>query len=109
MKQQTASAELPSSYYPTLVRFRDIDDAASVEEVDPSDLASSLGPGTHLVRMLVKITDEPVTSGIGKHFKWWDEYLDKRFDGSPASIEDPYKPHISAHLTVWSFSTEAGE
>ena len=47
-----------------------------------------------------------IASGIRRHFKWWDDYRDKRLDGSPGRIEDLRQPHISAHLTTWSFSTE---
>ena len=51
---------------PMLVRFRDIADSKSVEQVDPGDLANSFGPGYRLASLTVQVTDEPVTTGIEK-------------------------------------------
>ena len=40
--------------YPRLVRFRNIDDPKTVEEVDPANLAVSFGPGARLIRTPLK-------------------------------------------------------
>ena len=61
-----ASAELVPEEIPMLVRFRDIDDPKSVEEVDPEDLAKSFGPGVKLARVTIEMTRDPVTKGIKK-------------------------------------------
>jgi hypothetical protein len=61
---------LPSSLYPMFVRFRDINDPKTVERVDPNNLAASFGSGVRLVRATIEITDEPVTSEIGKNLEW---------------------------------------
>jgi hypothetical protein len=53
-----------------LVRFRDLHDPASVERVDPSDLAASFGAGVKLERMSIEITDAPVTKGIEAVLPW---------------------------------------
>jgi hypothetical protein len=55
-----------SDNYPYFVRFRDIADPKSVEQVDPDDLAKSFGPGVKLKSLTVQVTDEPVSEGIGK-------------------------------------------
>ena len=47
--------------YPTLVRFRDIHDPASLETVDSDDLAASFGPGVKLKRLTVEVTANRVT------------------------------------------------
>ena len=41
----------------------DINDPNSVIEVDPDNLAATLGPGVSLKRIMLEITDEPVTEG----------------------------------------------
>jgi hypothetical protein len=48
---------------PLLVTFADINDPASVQRVDPDDLAASFGPGYALTTITLAITDEPVTKG----------------------------------------------
>ncbi|HBM06154.1 MAG TPA: hypothetical protein DD369_11230, partial [Erythrobacter sp.] len=58
------------SAYPMLVTFGDLDDPASVERVDPDDLAATFGEGVRLKRITVQITDDPVTSGIEQRLGW---------------------------------------
>ena len=64
-------AHLPErSAYPTLVTFGDIADPTSVELVDPDNLAATFGEGTALRRITIKITDDPVTTGIEERLEW---------------------------------------
>jgi hypothetical protein len=63
-------AEMSFKDLPMLVRFRDPNDPASVERVDPLDLAASFGPGVTLGRALVEITDDPTTTGIEARLPW---------------------------------------
>ncbi len=91
---------------PYLVRFRDLSDPKSVEQVDPGGLAKSFGPGVKLKSLTVQMTDEPVTVGIAKRFPWWRSYLHRHFDGTGTVTEDMQDSRISAHLTSGSFSTE---
>jgi hypothetical protein len=58
--------------YPMLVRFKDLADPKSVEAVDPDALEKSFGPGTKLRRITVQVTDDAVTSGVGKRLVWLD-------------------------------------
>lgn len=53
-----------------LVTFRDIDDPASVEKVDPANLAATFGEGVSLKRITVELTDGPVTRGIEERLPW---------------------------------------
>lgn len=55
-------AEVPIGYYPLLVMFGDINDPKSVEKIDPARIG--------VKRIIVEVTDEPVTSGIEKRFGW---------------------------------------
>lgn len=66
----------PPKDYPMLVRFRNINDPKTVEQVDPDDLAKSFGPGVKLRRITVQITDEPVTRNIVKSLPWLPKIYD---------------------------------
>lgn len=55
---------------PMLVRFADIADPTTVEKVDPDNLAASFGPGVKIKRIIVQLTDDPVTTGIERHLGW---------------------------------------
>jgi hypothetical protein len=56
-------------------------DPKSVEAVAADALEKSFGPGTKLRRITVQITDDAVTSGIGKRLAWLGEYYNKMLDG----------------------------
>lgn len=62
--------DLPLQYLPWLVRFRDLDNPATVRPVDANGLAASFGPGVKLLRATVEITNDPVTTGIEKTLPW---------------------------------------
>jgi hypothetical protein len=70
LNRQKPKGDVPLKYLPMLVRFRDPQDPASVERVDPADLAASFGPGVKLDRMSIEITDAPVTKGIEAVLPW---------------------------------------
>lgn len=74
---------LPENY-PLLVTFADINDPKSVERVDRANLAASFGEGVKLKAITVEVTNEPMTTGIGKRFKWWNTYQQehRRLNGS---------------------------
>lgn len=65
---------------PMLVRFGDLSDPTSVEEVKPDDLAASFGPGVKLKRITIEQTDQPVTTEIGKRLGWLDNLKQFRTD-----------------------------
>jgi hypothetical protein len=82
MKMRRNPAELPASYYPTMVRFRSIDDPKTVQDVDPANLAASFGPGVELDKITVQLTDDSVTFGISNRFSWWKKYKGLQLDGN---------------------------
>jgi len=53
-----------------LIRFRDLDDPATAERVDPFDLAASFGPGVKLLRATIEMTNDPVTTGLDQKLPW---------------------------------------
>ena len=107
--EKTGASAAPEKAWPGepyFVRFRNIADPKSVEQVDPDDLAKSFGPGVKLKSLTVQMTDEPVTSGIEKRFLWWRNYLNRHFDGTATVSEDMKDKNFAAHMTSGSFSTE---
>ncbi|MEO8321254.1 MAG: hypothetical protein ABI561_23350 [Bradyrhizobium sp.] len=85
LRQLSGKRELPLTSLPLLVRFRDIKDMNSAEEVDPLDIARHFGAGAKLMRATLEIvstgtwpfslfgvTGEPVTTGIEGRLSWWN-------------------------------------
>jgi hypothetical protein len=66
-----------------LARFQDLNDPASVQQVNPTDIAMSFGAGAVLTKATIEIVSarEPVTAGIEKVLPWIPNYFDKLFDG----------------------------
>ena len=62
------------SSLPLLVMFKNINDPASVVQVNPEKLEQSFGAGISLKAVIVQITEEPTTTGIEKRFSWWKKY-----------------------------------
>jgi hypothetical protein len=97
---------LPRELYPTLVTFRDINDPASVEKVDPDDLEAIFGAGYRLNAVNLEITDENRTSGrLNKILTWVNEYYDKRLDGGRYGYLYS-KNRFANSLSAGSFNTE---
>ena len=95
--------------YPILVRFRDINDPKTVEEVDPADLAASFGAGFKLKRITVEVTDEKMTVGIGELLGWLNQYRNRQLAGNRFPILNKPKNDIGVRLSAGSFSTELGK
>ena len=94
--------DLPPEDYPLLVTFRDTADPASVERVDPADLAATFGQGFALRRVIVEITSRPVTSGIEQRLVWLPRLKGNQFPKKkPEAMGPPYG------LQGLNFSTEA--
>lgn len=77
------------SGYPLMVTFRDIADPASVERVDPANLAASFGPSVTLKRITVEITSDPVTTGIKKRLGWLSKFPEPRLDPDYKGSRNP--------------------
>jgi hypothetical protein len=73
LKQDGLRVLAPRSY-PTLARFRDIRNSASVVRVNPADLAASFGNNTRLRRITIELTDAAVSEGIRKKLVWLSEF-----------------------------------
>ncbi len=93
--------ELSPDEYPLLVRFRDINDPASVEKVDPADLSASFGPGVRLKRITVSVTDDDVTGGIEQRLRWLPQ---QRGAFVKLPMTPQYQQPLAARLTEGDFS-----
>lgn len=61
LKRKRGWVEVPKDVLPTLIRFRNIDDPSSVEQVDPSNLAASFGAGVELKSVMLELTEGQIT------------------------------------------------
>ena len=89
-----------------MVRFSDIADPRTVEKVDPEDLVAAFGQGVKLRRVIVQLTDEPVTTGIEKRLRWMAKYRNRHFDGTSTIAEEMTSDDLAIHLSPGFFSTE---
>lgn len=72
-KRGLNAQERQGSTLPMLVTLSDLADPKSVALVNPADLAASFGEGVKLSRIIVEVTDEALTVGIGKRLGWLDD------------------------------------
>lgn len=62
--------EVPEDQWPLFVRFRDLSDPSSVEQVDPRGMSTQYGPGIYIRRVLMKRTEDPPTETIHDFLPW---------------------------------------
>jgi hypothetical protein len=58
---QSGPRDVPFTILPQLARFADLNDQHSYKSVSPFNLAASFGPGVELKRVVLQLTDDPVT------------------------------------------------
>ncbi len=97
--------EVPPQWYPFMVRFRDIADPRTVEEVEPEELSRAFGPGVRIRRIWLQITEDEVEFTLKHRLPWWDRYVEQDFDGSPSRVID-FSAGLTAQMNSRSFSTE---
>jgi hypothetical protein len=61
LKRKSGWAAVPKDALPTLIRFGNIDDPNSAEQLDPSNLAASFGAGVELKSVRLELTNDPIT------------------------------------------------
>jgi hypothetical protein len=59
--RQSGPRDVPFTVLPKLIRFTDINDPHTLVSISPYDLAASFGPGVQLKRVILELTDDPVT------------------------------------------------
>jgi hypothetical protein len=94
--RQRDPVNIPPGGLPLLVRFRDIQDPRTVEQVDPVNLTATFGPGVRFVRATIAVTDAPVTTGIETRVQWLDGLKTtlngNRFSTASAGLADSLGP-----------------
>jgi hypothetical protein len=90
--------KIAPSDLPDLVTFADVNNPATVVEVDRNDLQATLGAGVSWDEITLESTDEPVTTGIVKRLPWLRDYFRKhlRLDGS-----NLISNHAPANVLGW--------
>jgi len=66
--------DVPFAVLPRLGRFRDLNEPLSLTPVSPYDLAASFGPGVELKRVILQLTNDPVTPPPAV----WPQWLTKK-------------------------------
>ena len=96
------------SGFPQLVRFRDTNDPASVEWVDPDDLERLFGSGTKIKQLIIQVTDDPISSSIVARLPWLPNYRANQlpFNGIKSTVVSTND--AGANLGAGSFSSELG-
>ncbi|MGA7808325.1 hypothetical protein [Bradyrhizobium sp.] len=61
VRRQSGPRDVAFTVLPQLVRFRDINDPHTLVRVSPDDLAANFGPGVELKRVILELTDAPIT------------------------------------------------
>lgn len=69
---------------PLMVRFSDINDPASIQKVDPKNLAASFGEGVELRSVRVEITDGPISTKVHKKLPWLKHVV--KFEERPKNM-----------------------
>jgi hypothetical protein len=92
---------------PYFVRFRNINDPKSVEQVDPDDLAKTFGTGFKLKALTIQVTDEPVTTGIENRLPWLKSktlrFADETRNPKTGYLAPPKHPTVANNLNDGSF------
>ena len=79
--------------YPSFVRFKDVANPMSVDEIDPDDLEASFGPDYALESLTFQRTDDAVTTGIERRLNWIEAMGDHDFNAD-GSFGDRYPPIV---------------
>jgi hypothetical protein len=70
LQTKQGSVEVPPDGLPMVVRFRNINDGDTLEELDPRNLAAAYGPRVRLARARFEFTSDPVSSMPKTWPKW---------------------------------------
>ncbi len=83
LQTKKGSVDVPPDGLPMVVRFRNINDGNTIEELDPRDLASAYGPGVRLARAKFEFTTDPVSSMPKTWPKWLASFRSPQYSEIP--------------------------
>lgn len=117
---KNAKASLQAERYPTFVRFRDLNDPKSVEDVRPSEVIDkfkaaypnrqivspeeAFGHGVRIKEVTLEMTEETPTQTVGKFLPWLQDYYDKMLDGRRYNFIDA-ENKLANSLSSGAFAT----
>jgi hypothetical protein len=93
VRRETVPVDVPVDLLPMVLWFRDFNDRHTNEEVDPRDLATSLGPGIRLVRARLEMTSDPISPMPKSWPKWLSELKGEEGFIVHAYQGDTYQPN----------------
>jgi len=70
LREQHPRRVLRFDQIPMLVKFRDLNDPKSVEQIDPRNLGAAFASGVVLRDALIEVTEDPLTTGIEVKLPW---------------------------------------
>jgi hypothetical protein len=83
----------PDDRLPKLVRFRDVNDQMTVEKVNPSNLEASFGSGVKLVKVMIEMTKDNLTTGIEQRLVWLNSLHGRYLGGAKTTADSPLGLH----------------
>lgn len=99
-------AILPPKDYTKFVRFRNIADPSSVEELNLENLHQNLGNNASLKEVTLQITNERVQEKIIKILPWLPLFYDKQLDGQNTNKSGAAN-QLANNLSSGVFSSES--
>jgi len=103
VKAEDPPVELLRPEIPILLRFRDLNDPATIEFVNPENLAETFGPNVELVSVVAQVTDDVITSGqTERRLPWIDAFIENKqwfsINMAPKYNPNGYGPmHLDPH------------
>ena len=85
----SGSRMLSFDMLPLLIRFRDVKDSTSFEELDPGDLESTYGPGYSLKSVTIQPGTDEITDQLDKILVWLPGLKNKALDGGTVERMNP--------------------
>ena len=86
--KKSVRAELPREDWPLIIRFKDIDDPATAQLVDP--------PASGLTRITLETTKAPVSHHLAERLRWFDTFQGADFWDADPSVMWVYEDSRSA-------------
>jgi hypothetical protein len=86
--------DVPADKLPMVVRFRNIENRDTIEELDPRDLAAAYGSQVRLARTRFEFTNDPISPMPNTWPKWLAGEAQRRFSF-------PYQ-HLWSYVTIWT-------
>ena len=96
LRDTKGPVDIPPDRLPMVVRFRNIDDGDTIEELDPRDLSAAYGPEVRLARARFEFTTDPVSPMPATWPKWLASEQQRAFGFSYQQLWTPSQISIYA-------------